>query len=91
VGNLALAHYLGLHKWTSHDWARLRERLIPKHITPDLFVAAPAPAPEPEAPEDPPATATPQTTAAAPAAPPPAALPQAPATTGRRMYSRGLA
>lgn len=28
VGNLAMAHYLGLHKWTNADWARLRRNLI---------------------------------------------------------------
>jgi phage terminase large subunit GpA-like protein len=41
VGNLALAHYLGLHKWGALDWARLRAKLIPAQVTPDLFAAAP--------------------------------------------------
>jgi phage terminase large subunit GpA-like protein len=45
VGNLAMAHYLGLHRMSPLDWARLRERLIPSHGTPDLFAPAPAPAP----------------------------------------------
>jgi len=39
VGNLALAHYLGLHRWSAQDWARLRENLIPRDFTPDLFAA----------------------------------------------------
>ena len=51
VGNLAVAHYLGLHRWAAADWARLRERLIPKQITPDLFgsAAVEAVAPDPAA------------------------------------------
>lgn len=40
VGNLALAHYLGLHRWSAQDWARLRENLIPRNFVPDLFAAA---------------------------------------------------
>jgi phage terminase large subunit GpA-like protein len=47
VGNLALAHHLGLHKWSMLDWQRLRDRLVPKQITPDLF----APLPETKVPE----------------------------------------
>lgn len=88
VGNLGMAHYLGIHKWTEQDWARLRERLIPKQVTPDLFVA-------PESPPAPPPPAA-DTTAAGPAPPPPQPAPapppahQAPANTGRRILSRGL-
>lgn len=40
VGNLALAHHLGLHRWSPLDWAQLRTNLIPKGATPDLFAAA---------------------------------------------------
>lgn len=41
VGNLALAHFLGLHKWSHADWERLRAKVIPAKVTPDLFVVAP--------------------------------------------------
>lgn len=37
VYNLAVAHHLGLHKWSALDWQRLREKLVPAHMTPDLF------------------------------------------------------
>jgi len=95
VGNLAVAHYLGLHKWSSQDWARLRQNLIPAGVTPDLFVTAPVP--DPVAP----AVQTPAITSKAPApiAPPPAqpsppvAAPVAePAEqpTARRILNRGL-
>jgi phage terminase large subunit GpA-like protein len=81
VGNLALAHYLGLHKWSLADWQRLRTKLIPKQVTPDLFAAA---LPEPvdralEAAEP-----------AAPAAPVHTSAPTPPAIAGRRTFSRGL-
>lgn len=49
VGNLAMAHRLDLHKWSLHDWTRLRQKLIPAHVTPDLFVSAPAPSASPSA------------------------------------------
>jgi phage terminase large subunit GpA-like protein len=85
VYNLALAHHLGLHKWSSLDWHRLRERLIPKQLTPDLFasqaVAAPAAAsPPPAAPSSPGETTEPdpqqaQATAAEPGTPPEAQPP----------------
>lgn len=42
VGNLAVAHSLGLHRWTPLDWQRLRDRLIPAQFTPDLFLMADA-------------------------------------------------
>jgi len=75
-GNLALYHYLGLHKWTPADWQRLRAKLIPPGVTPDLFIAeapaavtgSPPPAPVPPPPPPPPAAAA-----------------------GRRVYSRGIA
>lgn len=43
VYNLALAHQLGLHKWSAMDWKCLREKLIPPNL--DLFAVAPQPAP----------------------------------------------
>ena len=100
VGNLAVAHYLGLHRWANADWARLRERLIPKQITPDLFGGLPLPQPT----EPPPLPAVPAAAAQHPApepaaaAPAPTPTPPAPpvvpapaaAPTGRRIYSRGI-
>lgn len=50
VGNLAVAHYLGIHRWAATDWARLRAKLVPAQVTPDLFAAAPASVPAPAAP-----------------------------------------
>lgn len=90
VYNLALAHNLGLQKWTPSQWANLRTRLIPKQLTPDLF-AAPAPATtEPAvaepAPPSPPSPETPLP-AAAPTTVHTRALPVAP---GRRYRSRGI-
>lgn len=88
VGNLALAHYLGLHKWSLHDWQRLREKLIPRQVTPDLF-APPPPAPdlavEAAAPAAPPAAAAP-----APAPVHTYAPPVTPGPIGRRILNRGL-
>jgi phage terminase large subunit GpA-like protein len=43
VYNLAIAHQLGLHKWSALDWQRLRDKLIPP--TGDLFAPLPLPAP----------------------------------------------
>ncbi len=37
VYNLAVAHHLGLHKWSATDWQRLRSKLVPANLTPDLF------------------------------------------------------
>lgn len=94
VGNLALAHHLGLHKWTDHDWARLRAKLIPAHVTPDLFALSETATPsvpaadrvdqaEPLAvPENAAAEPVPHAAAAAPAptlAAPPPAYPPPPA------------
>lgn len=68
VGNLAIAHHLGLHKWAARDWQMLRDRLIPQAYTPDLFAI---PAPPADAPA-PPAHATPEHDApSAPAEPAP--------------------
>lgn len=41
VYNLALAHQLGLQKWSALDWKRLRDKLIPPNL--DLFAIAPQP------------------------------------------------
>ena len=100
VGNLAVAHSLGLHRWAATDWARLRERLIPKQITPDLFAAAPPPAAAPAAllpaaQPAPGATPAPAAASTAPAAAPiptpaPYTAAQAEPAGGRRVLSRGL-
>lgn len=102
VYNLALAHHLGLHRWSALDWQRLRDKLVPKQITPDLFINADiAPAPTPAPTEPPPAAATPDAVPAPveqpapplpPVAPPlPPAFPApAPQPEGRRVLSRGL-
>lgn len=99
VGNLALAHYLGLHKWSAADWQRLRDNLVPRHATIDMFAAADAQAMPVQPPEPPPAhlqhrAAPPTPPPVAQPAPPvpaptPAPIPQQP--TGRRILSRGLA
>ena len=99
VYNLAIAHQLGLHKWSALDWKRLRDKLIPP--TGDLFAlpAPPMPQPAPEAVQ----------TSAPPATPtqPPSSLPSPPVSTpapapasnpmptvqppvGRRIFSRGI-
>ncbi len=102
VGNLALAHYLGLHRWSTQDWQRLRDNLIPRD-TPDLFASADAgEASTQERPTTQPATppATPLETPPIPT-PPPAADPirlpaPLPATShaapqpARRIYSHGI-
>lgn len=99
VYNLAIAHQLGLHKWSALDWKRLRDKLIPP--TGDLFAlpAPPMPQPAPETVQ----------TSAPPATPtqPPSSLPSPPVSTpapvptsnpmptvqppvGRRIFSRGI-
>ena len=89
VGNLALAHYLGLHKWTLADWQRLRAKLIPKVVTPDLFAPAPqgdqAGAPASDLPVEA-AAAAPTEAPVQMSAPP---IP-APAPSGRRILNRGI-
>lgn len=40
VGNLAVAHFLTLHRFSALDWQRLRARVIPAQVTPDLFATA---------------------------------------------------
>lgn len=101
---LALAHYLGLHKMSVLDWARLRAKLIPAQITPDLFAtadAAPTAPPPTPPPAEPPAAdqavpALPQAPApqTPPAAPPPQPVaPPAPAPAPARawrVYSKGI-
>ena len=106
VGNLALAYYLGLHKWSAADWARLRDNLVPTHATPDLFAAAEAAAAPRQAEHDdtPAHLRQPEPIALAAGAPAPAApAPRPPApqpmpapipprpTGGRRVLSRGFA
>jgi phage terminase large subunit GpA-like protein len=97
VYNLAVAHQLGLHKYSALDWKRLRDRLIPP--TGDLFApptlpapnsatvqtSAPAPAPAPT-----PKPATPAAAAPTVAPTPPASIPTARPPVGRRIYSRGI-
>lgn len=91
VYNLAAAYHLGLHKWSATDWSRLRGKLIPANLTPDLFStpAAPIelPAPAAHAPED--ATTTTTTINQ-----PPAQIPVQPAYTQpaprRRIINRGI-
>lgn len=104
VGNLAVAHFLGLHKWAATDWARLRERLIPKDVTPDLFATAalqesappatttaPADAPQPMAQPQAPVAVAPTPVQPPPAAPPVPLPHQPPPPPARRIFSRGLA
>lgn len=101
VYNLALAHHLGLHKWSVVDWQRLREKLIPASHTPDLFATAELAAPAHQVEQQPAAPAAEAfQPAAAPVQPveqpaptptPPAFQPPAPAVpAGRRILSRGL-
>lgn len=72
VGNLAVAHYLGLHRWAASDWARLRAKLIPAQLTPDLFTVPPSvETPTPQAM----ATAAPEMVLPAGDTGPPAAVP----------------
>ena len=48
VYNLAIAHQLGLQKWSALDWKRLRDKLIPPNL--DMFApVAPTIAPAPDA------------------------------------------
>ena len=67
VGNLAVAHYLGLHRKTQREWRELRARLVPAASTPDLFAIQAAAALPPDEPERAPAHEQDQS-----AAPPPA-------------------
>lgn len=84
VGNLAMAHLLGLHKWTNADWARLRRNLLGQRAAEVPTVPLPAASVAPEAPSAP--------QEAAPASPPAAPAPQpAPAPApARRVISRGI-
>lgn len=94
VGNLALAHHIGLHRWSAKDWADLRDKLLRSSLTPDMFAqpaqamletpavpaATPAPVPATKAAEG----ATAPAVAATPPAPsplaaaPPVAMPPGP-------------
>lgn len=82
VGNLAMAHYLGLHKWTATDWNRLRRNLLGARAAEVPTVPLPGASVSENAPPVPPA---------APAvSPQPAPVSQpAPAAPARRMLSRG--
>jgi len=42
VYNLAIAFKLRLHTWSALDWQRLRNKLVPAHLTPDLFASTAA-------------------------------------------------
>lgn len=80
VGNLAVAHYLGLHKWTNSDWARLRRNLLGAHAS--EVPTVPVPAVSPDGAPVPPGT---------PSVPPkPAPVPPAAPAPARRVISRGL-
>ncbi len=71
---IAMAHYLGIHRYTEVHWQRLEQHV--RQVA--LFSGVPAPAPEPadEAPEDKPEVAARDTLA------PESREPQAPPTTG---------
>lgn len=91
VGNLAMAHYLGLHKWTAADWGRLRRNLLGAKAAEVPTVALPgaqaSSVPADESPVPPPAAAP------APAPRPPVPAPASPVSqpaAGRRVLSRGL-
>jgi phage terminase large subunit GpA-like protein len=51
VYNLAIAHQLGLHRYSALDWKRLRDKLVPRDATRDLFAPAPAPVVEVQKPD----------------------------------------
>jgi len=99
VYNLAMAYQLGLHKWSALDWKRLRDKLVPAHLTRDLF-APPAQeivVPPVDVPREtkPPETVHTSGQPPAPAAPPPIppsapSAMAAPARVGRRFMSRGI-
>lgn len=105
VGNLALAHYLGLHRWSAQDWQRLRGNLIPRDFVPDLFasVAVQDSTPAPPMPGQlhgihlDAADGTAKPAQPNPAAPAPlpqhaaAAFMPPPSPAARRTFSRGLA
>lgn len=88
VYSLAIAFKLRLDKWSALDWARLREKLVPKQRSADLF----APAPESLMP----AQVLQANTSATPAPAPqpiataPTHYPQRPRPTAQRVYSRGV-
>lgn len=72
VYSLAMAHYLGLHRYGEHDWARMRQVLAQANLFDDFAQAAPAAATryrqaEPDAVQPAP---QPQPVAVAPSPPP---------------------
>ncbi|MCK6414736.1 MAG: phage terminase large subunit family protein [Giesbergeria sp.] len=101
VYGLAMAHKLRLHTWSHADWERLREKLIPRSMTPDLFAVPQPPQPadfaEIQVPKVPQALDTQAREAIKTEAkeahetPVAAYIPPAPPATGRRIYSRGIA
>lgn len=98
VYNTTIAFKLGLHKWSALDWQRLRDKLIPKGRSEDLFSAPLSNLPEPIVENKPVVEVEIIATIPTPAAVPPPALspvlPSAPATPARgsvrRTYSRGI-
>ncbi len=101
VYNLAIAFNLGLHKWSALDWQRLRDKLIPKGRSEDLFSAPLSNLPAVVVENKPVVEVEIIATITTPAAVPPPALspvlpvlpaaPQVPARgTVRRTYSRGI-
>lgn len=80
VYSLAIAFKLRLDKWSALDWQRLRDKLIPKQRSADLFDAAPQTLMPPQVldhDQPPPAMAY--------------AMPYNKQPAARRVYSRGLA
>lgn len=107
VYNLAIAYKLGLYKFSALDWKRLRDRLVPEHLTRDLFapaavpVALPAPVPHETpaapAPESVRTSGTDAPASVKPAPPPAAPVPVPvppflqPQPPRVRRFSRGIA
>ena len=95
VYNLALAHHLGLHKWSPLDWQRLRERLVPAVRTIDMFAAielqdvAGSPAVETQEAEPSPLAATPEPNSRSLLSSPARPAGPAPPRRGRMLY-RGI-
>lgn len=98
VGNLAMAYYFSLHTWSALDWQRIRDNLVPRHATADLFAAsdvaampARTPAPAPAHLQQPATTPAPAPTPLPIAPPLPVHHSMLPRPAGRRILSRGIA
>lgn len=76
VYNLAIAYQLGLNRWAALDWQRLRAKLVPEHLTRDLFAPQETAHEEPQ-PEESEAVEAVVPAAAAPVVPVAAATPAA--------------